>query len=105
MLAVTIKLHLQKCIKKYPEIVEFLNKNIYEDDVIGSQSSVEQSLSTASLWTFLKKLVCNSIINILIVKPLKNYEKIMMQFSVIIWMHLKQKTFLTKFLKQHGSSR
>lgn len=58
-LAVTIKLHLQKCIKKYPETVEFLNKIIYEDDVIGSQSFVEQALSTASLWTFLKKLVCN----------------------------------------------
>ena len=36
---------MKKYFKKYVETIEFLNENIYVDDIIGSRSSVDQALN------------------------------------------------------------
>ncbi|GFT02249.1 integrase catalytic domain-containing protein [Trichonephila clavipes] len=45
LLSATIKHHLKKYSEKYTDTVNFLNENIYVDDIIGSQSFVNQALT------------------------------------------------------------
>lgn len=60
LLAVTIKQLLKKYIKNYSETVECLNENIFADEVIGSQCSVEQELSITleSVHIFKETSIC-----------------------------------------------
>ncbi|GFR33022.1 integrase catalytic domain-containing protein [Trichonephila clavata] len=45
LLSATIKHHLKKYSEKYTDTVNFLNENIYVDDIIGSQLLVNQALA------------------------------------------------------------
>ncbi|GFX18269.1 DUF1758 domain-containing protein [Trichonephila clavipes] len=45
LLSATIKHHLQKYSEKYTDTVNFLNENIYVDDIIGGQPFVNQALT------------------------------------------------------------
>ncbi|GFS32225.1 uncharacterized protein TNIN_168651 [Trichonephila inaurata madagascariensis] len=45
LLSATIKHHLKKYLEKYTDTVNFLNENIYVDDIIGSQPFVNQALT------------------------------------------------------------
>ncbi|GFY18252.1 DUF1758 domain-containing protein [Trichonephila clavipes] len=45
LLSTTIKHHLKKYLEKYTDTVNFLNENIYVDDIIGSQPFVNQALT------------------------------------------------------------
>ncbi|GFY61944.1 integrase catalytic domain-containing protein [Trichonephila inaurata madagascariensis] len=45
LLSATIKHHLKKYLEKYTDTVNFLNENIYVDNIIGSQLIVNQALT------------------------------------------------------------
>ncbi|GFR00909.1 integrase catalytic domain-containing protein [Trichonephila clavata] len=45
LLSATIKHHLKKYSEKYTDTVNFLNENIYVDDILGSQPLVNQALT------------------------------------------------------------
>ena len=47
LLSAKIKHHLKKYSQKYVETVNFLNENIYVDDIIGNRSSVDQALNVS----------------------------------------------------------
>ncbi|GFY40629.1 DUF1758 domain-containing protein [Trichonephila inaurata madagascariensis] len=44
LLSATVKHHLKKYLEKYTHIVNFLNENIYVDDIIGCQPFLNQAL-------------------------------------------------------------